>query len=119
MDNYQVNLQNLRFYAFHGVFPEERILGNWYQINLSVSVDSVKEMKDDLGQTLDYGTLYLICKEVMSEPMDLLETLVEKMVERIQVLSTQITEIKVELSKENPPLGQSSGKSRISVHLKY
>jgi len=119
MDVYQVNLQNMRFFAFHGFFPEERILGNWYQINLTITLNAGKEIKDDLDQTLDYGTLYKICKEVMFDPVDLLETVVEKVVERIQNLSNQISGINLELIKENPPLGQSSGKSSISVHLKY
>ncbi|MFM6949267.1 MAG: dihydroneopterin aldolase [Aquirufa sp.] len=118
MDRYQVNLENLRFFAFHGFFPEERILGNWYLINLHITLHSDREIKDVLGQTLDYGSLYAVCKEVMNDPVDLLETVVERIVERIKFLSDQIAEINLELFKENPPLGQSSGKSSISIHLK-
>lgn len=109
----------MRFYAFHGFFPEERILGNWYQINLTITVNSGMSIKDELEQTIDYGTLYTICKDVMGKPVDLLETLVEKIVERIQCLSKQIGGINLEVIKENPPLGLSSGTSSISIQLKY
>jgi dihydroneopterin aldolase len=115
MDTYQVELQNIRIFAHHGFFPEERILGNWYKINLKVIVKNNKSIEDQLVNTLDYGVLFLICKEVMADSVDLLETVVETILSRVKRLSSQILEVNLDLSKENPPLGLSSGNSSISI----
>jgi dihydroneopterin aldolase len=114
MDTYQIELQNVRIFAFHGFFPEERVLGNWYRINLKVKLKNKQLIDDQLVNTLDYGTLFLVCKEVMANSVDLLETVVETIFDRIVSLSNQIIEINLELSKENPPLGISAGNSSIS-----
>ncbi|MHA8066446.1 dihydroneopterin aldolase [Aquirufa sp. ROCK2-A2] len=115
MENYQVKLKDVRFYAYHGYFPEERILGNWFILNLEVLVLNSQAIDDKLNQTLDYGTLYAICKQVMNHPVDLLETVLEAILEKLKHTSSQIKQIKLSLVKENPPLGLSAGSSSISL----
>ncbi|TBH73953.1 dihydroneopterin aldolase [Aquirufa nivalisilvae] len=119
MDFYQVSWQGLRFYAYHGFFPEERILGNWYELNITISLLSLEEFQDNLEQTLDYSQVYQICQTIMKEPVDLLETLVEKMGSSIFHRWPHIKGIELSLSKINPPLGQSQGNSCIQWHKTF
>lgn len=115
MESYQVNLKNVKMYAYHGFFPEEKILGNWYLLNLQVTVQREISNSDHLHLTIDYGTLFQLCKEVMSNSVDLLETVLESLLGRLLAFSDLIVGVKMELSKENPPLGMSSGSSSVSL----
>lgn len=113
MDFYQVVWQGLRFYSYHGYFPEERILGNWYELDVTIHLESANDIQDDLNQTLDYGQVYQICQDNMKVPVDLLETLVEKIGNSIFHRWPHIKSLQLSLRKENPPLGQSKGNACI------
>lgn len=116
MDFYQIAWQGLRFYAYHGYFPEERILGNWYELDVNISLKLDDEIQDDLGQTLDYGQVYQLCREIMKEPVDLLETIVEKIGKALVHRWPHIKGLEISLRKHKPPLGQSRGNSCIIWH---
>jgi dihydroneopterin aldolase len=115
MESYQVNLNNIKMYAYHGFFPEEKILGNWYLLNLQVTVHREISNSDQLHQTIDYGSLFILCKEAMNKSVDLLETVLESILSRLLAFSDLIIGVKIELSKENPPLEMSSGSSSVSL----
>lgn len=115
MGTYQVKLERLKFFSFHGLFPEERILGNLYTVSVSVS----KQRSDNmvvltLDQTFDYGEIFKITKRIMDEPVDLLETICEKICAELRILWPDFKEIKIDILKENPPLGQISGQSNVT-----
>ena len=53
----------------------------------------------------------------MAKPVDLLETIAENIAKQIQAdLSTEVS-ILVQISKENPPMGLSSGRSTVVYRL--
>lgn len=117
MANYQVLLEDIRIFAFHGLYPEERILGNWYTLNVIVESESQPNFSDDIANTIDYSAIFAICKRVMSKPVDLLETVAENIAQQIQAFCLQEVSIQVQISKENPPMGLSSGRSSVLYRI--
>ncbi len=109
-----ISLVDIRFWAFHGVFPEEKILGNWFTVRLEVSINSLQEIST-LDQTIDYGSLFAILKEKMSEPTELLEDLAEKIKNRILETYQQVQVFKLEIQKQRPAIGLLDGNSQISL----
>jgi dihydroneopterin aldolase len=117
MANYQVSIDDIRIFAFHGLYPEERILGNWYTLDVLVESESQTNFSDDIANTIDYSHIYNICKQVMSKPVDLLETVAETIAQKIRAeLSEELT-VLVQISKENPPMGVSAGRSTVVYRL--
>jgi dihydroneopterin aldolase len=114
---WQIKLENLTFFSFHGLFPEERVLGN--EFTLSVSVDRISQDKfsENLKQSIDYGVLYSICAEIMQNPVDLLETICEQIVEKIELVCPDFKLIEISVTKEFPPLGQAAGHSKVSLSV--
>lgn len=98
-----VSITGARFYAHHGFYEEEKIIGSWYEVDLSVDFLMKKDLSDKLENTIDYQKLYLLIKAEMRDSVDLLETIVENLESKL----TQYDIIKSEISvrKENPPLG--------------
>ncbi len=77
----RIALRGLRVRGFHGVLPAEREQGQDFLIDAVLSVD-VREAaaSDDLEDTVDYGGLALALAEVVAgEPVDLIETLAERL----------------------------------------
>jgi len=113
MANYQVSIDDIRIFAFHGLYPEERILGNWYTLDVVVESDSEPNFSDDIANTIDYSHIFAICKQVMTKPMDLLETVAENIAKQIKTDIKAEVSILVQISKENPPMGLSGGRSTV------
>ena len=114
---WQIKLENIKFFSFHGLFPEERILGN--EFTLSVSVDRVSNeiFSENLEHSIDYGVLNSICAEIMLKPVDLLETICEQIVEKIQLICPDYHLIEISVTKDHPPLGQISGHSIVKLSV--
>ena len=73
----QMCLQNLLFWAKHGVYAEEKEQAQQFRVDITLFMDlQPAALADDIAQTLDYAAFYLRLKELVEgEHCDLLETL--------------------------------------------
>lgn len=100
----KVGLHEVKFFAYHGFYPEEQILGNHFLVDAEVEFKSEKIADDELANTVNYEKLYSILAEEMKQPRKLLETLVQQMIEQIRSEFPFLETIKVGIKKLNPPL---------------
>ena len=108
MDDFthQVALEGIEFHAYHGVYEEERKIGNKYQVDIYVSVDfESAAQQDKLTDTVNYEVLYRIVKEEMAVPSKLLENIAFRVSERALGHFPQIQSVKIRVKKFNPPVG--------------
>lgn len=97
MANDRLKLTGLRAFAHHGVFEHERVDGQEFVIDVTVELDSRgAASKDDLDQTINYGTLAEdIVGAVENDPVDLIETVAERIaalvLENRRALSVEVT----------------------------
>ncbi|MFQ5446660.1 MAG: dihydroneopterin aldolase [Saprospiraceae bacterium] len=101
-----IALEGMRFYAYHGFYEEEQVLGNDYVVDVHITT-SVNQaaVTDDLYKTINYETVYLICEAAMRKNTRLLETVAEHMALGLKHQFKNIRELKVKVKKLNPPLG--------------
>ena len=80
-----IHLHNMQFYAFHGVNPEEKVLGQRFEVDVALSVDTqAAALSDDLRQTISYAHVYKVVKRIVEEErFDLIETLAETLATQI------------------------------------
>lgn len=109
-----VHLHNLRFRSFHGLYEEERILGNDYELNLSAGFEPVQFPITGIDQTIDYTALYQLIKQRMSVPTPLLETVVTEIASEIQANYPAVSKISISLKKLFPPLNNFEGAVGVS-----
>jgi len=117
MRTWEIKIDNVKFFSFHGLFPEERVLGNEFTLSVSVDRISNERFSEILEQSIDYGVLYSICSEVMLKPVDLLETICEQIVEKIQLICPDYHKIEISVTKDHPPLGQIEGCSTVKLSV--
>ncbi len=101
-----IKVKNIRVYAYHGCLIEEGKIGSDYRIDLSVKANLQKSSKsDNLSDTVDYVHLNKIVKEEMFIRTKLLETVADKILDRILKEISIVDKVKVKVSKLNPPIG--------------
>ena len=113
-----ISLRNVRFYAFHGVMPQERRVGADFLVNLRVGYPLEKAMQsDEVGDTLNYAALYEVVKTEMMQPSHLLEHVAGRIVSAIEKQFPLVTSIDLELTKQNPPMGADCEGAGVEIHL--
>ncbi len=101
-----IKVKNIRVYAYHGCLDEEGKIGSEYRVDLSVKADLKKSAKSDqLNDTVDYVHLNIIVKEEMAIRTKLLETVADKILDRILDEIPLVKKATVDVSKLNPPIG--------------
>ena len=101
-----IKIKNIRVYSYHGCLDEEGKIGSEYRVDLSVKADLKKSAKSDqLNDTVDYVHLNIIVKEEMAIRTKLLETVANKILDRILDEILIVKKATVDVSKLNPPIG--------------
>lgn len=114
----KIYLRNVRFHAFHGVLPQEGIVGNDYLVNLVLDYDFSSAMKtDDLQGTLNYAEVYQKVREEMVVPSKLLEHVAGRIAHRLFSDFPEIQKLQLSITKVNPPMGTDSDGAGVEVVL--
>lgn len=102
----KIILEEIRIHSNHGCLDEEARIGSDYLVDLEIEADLSKSAQtDELMDTVDYVHLNKIVKEEVGKRAKLLETVVERILQRIQSEIEMVQYAKVKLSKVNPPIG--------------
>lgn len=111
-----VALTDARFYAYHGYYQEEQVLGNEFTIDIHVAFDRGDDIKaDELQYTVNYERLYHIAKTEMQQPRKLLETVAEAMLRRVRTDFPFVSSVDVGITKHNPPFGGDRANARVTL----
>ena len=96
----------MEFWAYHGCFDEERIVGTKYIISITLDVNIDKATRtDQLEDTVNYQEVYDIVKTEMAIPSNLIEHVCGRIKNNIRKHLPHIQNTNISLSKYNPPLG--------------
>lgn len=102
----KIRVNNIRIHSNHGCLKEEMLIGSDYRVDLEISADlSLPAKSDKLSETVDYVHLNNIVKEEMGIRSNLLEHVAKRIIDRIFQEIANVTNIIVEVSKINPPIG--------------
>ncbi|RED46348.1 dihydroneopterin aldolase [Winogradskyella eximia] len=101
-----IKVENIRVFANHGCLKEETAIGSDYRVDLQVKANLKKSSKsDELSDTVDYVFLNKVVREEMAIPSKLLETVAQRILDRVFKEASIITKATVAVSKINPPIG--------------
>lgn len=106
----KIYIRDLEFIGYHGVFEEEKKLGQKFYLSLELSTN-LREANDDITKTTHYGEVAETVKKVFfQKKYDLIETLAEDIAREVLLSFPLIKEVKLEIKKT---LG-----TRLDCHLK-
>ena len=111
-----IEIEGMEFYAYHGHFKEEQVVGNKFLVNVSIETDCEKAAQtDQLQYALDYQKVYELIKEEMEQKSFLLENICSRMLDRLYLEFNNIHKATIKVSKINPPLGGQIKKVSITM----
>ncbi len=113
-----IHLNNLRFHAFHGLYPAEKKLGNEFEVNITVKHKAAAHTITSLHETIDYVAVYDLLKQKMSIPTPLLETLVQDFCVDLLEQFPLAQEVFINITKLYPPVSNFQGNVGVSFAMK-
>ena len=109
-----ITLNNLRFFARHGVLPAEQEIGNDFLVTLTLSFLGGEAMESDkVSDTINYAEVYEVVKREMDIPSKLLEHVSGRILKALGETFPNLTAAECTVTKIAPPIPgfQSSGVS--------
>lgn len=114
----RIILEGLGFYGYHGVFPEERKLGQRFVVDLTCGLDlSPAGDTDELGRTASYADIYDVTKAAFEEgPLNLIEAVAQRIADRVFAAFADIGWIIVRVKKPEAPIAMVRGAASVELH---
>ena len=106
MNSTKLSLKNMIFFGRHGVYAEERKLGQQIAVDVEMFSDLTEAgLKDDLKLTVDYADVYNLVKQVVEkEEFNLIEGIGLAILKRLGE-RYELKRITVRVRKPQPPVG--------------
>ena len=114
-----LHLEKLKFFAYHGLYEEEKKLGNEFELNISVSFPSEKNIIKHLDDTINYAAIYELAKSEMLQPRELLETYLSELAEKIKTAYPDIRKLSMSLYKLQMPITNFEGRIGVEIEKEY
>lgn len=113
-----IRIEKLRLRAFHGVLPQERIVGGDFLVTLRIGYPWQQAMETDaVGDTLDYAAVCQLVRSEMTVPSQLLEHVAGRIVKALLRDFPKITSVDLWLTKVTPPMGADCEGAGVELHL--
>jgi dihydroneopterin aldolase len=114
-----IELRGLRFFAEHGMYAEERKVGNQFEIDLTVSYRVRKHVITSMEETVNYVEIYRIVEEEFAGHKHLLETCAMQICDKLHELFPEIKRVDISIKKMNPPITNFTGSVGVSFSKKF
>lgn len=98
-------LAGMQFYGRHGVFAEEKAMGQKFVIDVELCLSLKKAgSTDDISLTPNYADIYAIVRNITTQrSFNLIETLAENIAQEI-LNNYRVDEVKVRVRKPHAPI---------------
>jgi dihydroneopterin aldolase len=113
-----IQLHHLHFFAYHGLFEQEKKTGNNFELDVDIVVDAPAKISS-LKHTLDYVIVYEMIEKRMEQPTALLETVAQELVEKIHELDNRVKLVEITIRKLAPPIKNFKGYVGISYKKEF
>lgn len=98
-------LEDIVFFARHGVLEQENVTGNTFVVNIKIETDLSEAAKsDNIGDTVNYAVVYDVIKKEMDIPSQLLEHVAGRIIRSLRTRFSNLGTIELKLSKKAPPI---------------
>lgn len=102
-----IAVEGMDFYAYHGCFKEETLIGTNFKVDIYLTVDTaLAEAKDDMAGTVNYVEVYERVKRQVMIPSKLIEHVAARIRDAVLADFPQVRRVKVKVAKLNPPIGE-------------
>jgi dihydroneopterin aldolase / 2-amino-4-hydroxy-6-hydroxymethyldihydropteridine diphosphokinase len=113
----RISVKNLCLHGFHGVYPEERKLGQKFFVDIDCRLDlAACAGEDDYSKAVCYGALCDLAAEISGlGPYNLIETLGVRIAEAVLARFDPVGEVRVRVRKPSAPIAAALDHVEIEI----
>lgn len=102
----KITLNQLSFYGYHGLFPEERKLGQRFLVDAELFTDLRKAGRsDNMNDSIHYGEAYELIQEIVEgEAKNLIEAVAETIATNLLQRFDLLLACRICVTKPDPPI---------------
>ena len=117
----KIVIEEMEFYAFHGHYAEEQIVGNRFLVDLELECDLEPAAESDqLEDAVNYQHAYqLIKKEMRQKKSNLLENIAKRILDALFSEMEGIQKATIRVRKMHPPMGGPIRSVGVSMSRNY
>lgn len=112
-----IHLHDVIIHAYHGVYAEEKVLGNDFVVNVTVSYQPAKYPVTSLEDTIDYVAVYELVQKRMNIATPLLETIASEIALEILAQFSLSETVNISIRKQHPPIPAYQGSTGVSLTI--
>ncbi len=113
-----ITLENIRFYSFHGVLPQEEKVGGEYLVTVKAKCDiSLGISSDDITLSVDYQKILETISLEMKIQGNLIENLAYRIGKRIFEEIPKVLELEITVEKISPPVKGNLQSAKVTLEL--
>lgn len=116
----EIKITGIECYSCHGCLPEERIKPQPFIVDITLYLELAEAgQKDDLNKTVNYAEVSdTIRKIVEGSPVNLIETLSERIAEAVFNEQNLVTEQRVTVHKPEAPINGKFNDVAVTIQRK-
>lgn len=100
-----LSLNGMKFYAYHGLYEQENRNGQYYEVDLQLSLDLTKVCcSDQIEDSIDYSEVYAVVEHEMKTPSHLIEHIAERICLQVKKKFPKVKNVTIRLRKPHPPI---------------
>ena len=112
-----IQLVDILLHGYHGLFEEEKLVGNTFKINVTVVYQPSTFPITNLSDTIDYGAVFQILQTQMQIATPLLETLAANFCISVFEKFMTAQEISIHIQKMVPPIAGMVGSVAVGLTM--
>ena len=99
----QTCLENLEFFAYHGMYDFEKVKGGKFRVDIILTENKPNDvLMEKLSDIIDYEQVLKIVKTEMENPRDFIETVAQSIINQLKTDYNHLENISVKITKYNP-----------------
>jgi dihydroneopterin aldolase len=112
-----IQLVDILLHGYHGLFEEEKLVGNTFKINVTVAYEPATFPITRLSDTLDYAAVFNILQAQMQVATPLLETVAANFTLAVLQQFDAATEVTIHIQKMVPPIAGMVGSVAVGLTM--
>jgi len=114
----KISLNRMEFYGYHGLFPEEKKLGQRFIVDIELYM-SLKQagLSDDMNDSIDYGEVFQLVERIVEgKAKNLIEAVAESIASDLLKQYQKLTACTVKVVKPNPPINGHYESAAVEIY---
>jgi 7,8-dihydroneopterin aldolase/epimerase/oxygenase len=116
---FTISLDKLLFHARHGIYKEEVLVGNEFEVNLSIELPAPETGSVTMSDTVNYVEVYTIISKIFASGKPLLESIAMEIANQLKVHFPAILSIQARVVKLHPPITGFQGSVSVTYNRQF